>query len=129
MTKTIGRIIEQIICAKGLSFAEVGRRLGHSRNLVSNIVTRTSIDTDLLGRLGDVLDYDFFQHFLREDTIERLKMTHIVKKTKIVIELELTDEEMKEYKLYDRVVDELQNKYSDNVVADDLTEYGNGTNE
>lgn len=129
MAETIGKIIEQIICAKGLSMSEVSRRLGHSRNSVRDIVKRTSIDTDLLEKISEVLDYDFFQHFLREDTIERLKMTHNVKKTKVIVELELTDEEMEEYKLFNRVINELQDNYSNNIVAEKNINYGNSTNE
>lgn len=58
----------------GLSVVEFGRRINCTRENVYNIFDRKSIDTEMLEKIGSVLNYDFFQHFgSASETIKRLE--------------------------------------------------------
>ena len=50
-------------------FAE---RLGTVRQNVYKIFQKSSINTDQLGKIGEILDYDFFQHFRKDGNIDYL---------------------------------------------------------
>lgn len=125
----IGSLIEKKAREMGISVTQLAQKLETGRSNVYHIFTRDSIDTEMLSKVSEALEYDFFQLFLQKDTLERLKMTHNVKMTKVIVELELTDEEMEEYKLFNRVINELQDNYSNNIVAEKNINYGNSTNE
>ncbi|MEM0996209.1 MAG: helix-turn-helix transcriptional regulator [Bacteroidota bacterium] len=67
MSVHIGKRIEARLIELGMSKAEFGRRINTSRQNVSIILKRTSINTDLLEKVCQVLDYDFYEHFKRPD--------------------------------------------------------------
>ncbi len=58
----------------GIKPTEFGRRINKSRETVYNIFQRKSIDTSLLEKIGQVLEFDFFQYYtpLKKE-IEKLK--------------------------------------------------------
>lgn len=59
----IGQQIKSRVEQKGMSKAELSRRLNMSSTNVHKIFKRQSIDTGLLEKLGEVLDYNFFQFY------------------------------------------------------------------
>lgn len=67
MSVHIGKRIEARLIELGMTKAEFGRRILTSRQNVSLILQRSSIQVDLLERVCEVLDFDFFQHFKRPD--------------------------------------------------------------
>jgi transcriptional regulator with XRE-family HTH domain len=63
----IGEKIKEVTEARGISKAELGRRLNMTSTNVHKIFKRESIDTSLLKNLSNVLEHDFFTYF-RSDT-------------------------------------------------------------
>lgn len=94
MEKKIGQIIKEVVERKKIGATAFSRTIGVSRNNVYDIYERSSIDTELLKRIGQFLDYDFFQHFLEPETIEKIKFSEKVKPTRVLVELELNEDEM-----------------------------------
>lgn len=56
----IGKLIRARLEAVGMTKAEFARRIHTSRQNVNLILSRASVHTDLLYRISEVLDYDFF---------------------------------------------------------------------
>ncbi len=63
MVVPIGKIIKEITERKGMTKSELGRRLIMSPTNVHKIFKRETIDTGLLLKISDVLEYDFFSHY------------------------------------------------------------------
>ena len=59
----IGSLIERKIKEIGMTNSEFARRIKTSKQNVQDIFTRQSVDTKLLSRISDVLNYDFFEYF------------------------------------------------------------------
>lgn len=62
----IGKKIEEVVRFKNIPIVEFAKRVNTTRNNLYNIFRRESIDTDLLCKIGDILDYDFFLFLSRE---------------------------------------------------------------
>ena len=60
----IGKIIKEVTEKRGISKSELGRRLNMSPTNIHKIFKRDTIDTGLLQKLAEVLDYDFFMHYI-----------------------------------------------------------------
>jgi transcriptional regulator with XRE-family HTH domain len=58
--KTLGQMIDDRLKAIGMTKAEFGRRISTSRQNVSLILRKESMDTKLLQKISVVLDHDFF---------------------------------------------------------------------
>lgn len=104
MNKKIGEIIKERLEAENINVTKFATLIERERTNVYNIFKRESIDTDLLKKIGQVLNYDFFQHFIEPNTIEKIKYSNSSKKTKVLIELELTDDEIKNIDLEDKAL-------------------------
>lgn len=59
----IGKIIRAQLEAVGMGKSEFGRRLNTSPQNVFGIFKRDSIDTNLLKRIGEVLNHNFFSYY------------------------------------------------------------------
>jgi transcriptional regulator with XRE-family HTH domain len=57
----IGQQVKLILETKGISVTEFARRINKSRENVYSIFTRKSIETGLLSKISEVLEYDFFK--------------------------------------------------------------------
>jgi len=57
----IGQKIEEIVRLKRFPIVEFARKINTTRNNIYNIFSRESIDTELLRKIGEILEYDFFQ--------------------------------------------------------------------
>lgn len=122
MKKSIGEIIREKVKESGMTVVEFADRIGKDRTNVYDMYKRKSFDTMDLEKIGEVLDYDFFEHFLKEGTIERLKMKHRLDGVRVLVEIELTDEEKEGLQLGERVQAELDVMMGN--VAEPETQYG-----
>lgn len=59
----IGGKIKQLVKERGLTVSEFARRINTSRENVYGIYKRKTLDTGLLLKINQVLQYDFFQSF------------------------------------------------------------------
>ena len=57
----IGQQVKLVLETKGISITEFAKRINKSRENVYSIFTRKSIDTGLLSKISEVLEYDFFK--------------------------------------------------------------------
>ena len=57
----IGKLIKEELARQGRSITWLARQLGYSRQNAYKIFSRKWIYTDLLLKISDLLDYDFFQ--------------------------------------------------------------------
>ena len=63
----IGSIIKKVFDAKQITITEFANRINRERTTVYDIFQRKSIDTDLLLKISEVLDYDFLREvYLQE---------------------------------------------------------------
>lgn len=105
-TINIGEKIKQVIAEKGITKAELSRRLNVRPQSVDYLVSRKSVDTDMLYNISLALDYDFalLYSIKKEQTdCDTVKKTEIPIKTKVIVELELTPDEMKNLNILDRI--------------------------
>ena len=106
MQKIIGQLIEERVKAQKLGVTEFAKLIGTERSNVYDIFKRSSIDTDLLKKIGQVLHYDFFQELLEPETVEEIVLRHSLT-NRVYVELSLTEDEVKKLGLQDRVVKQL----------------------
>ena len=59
----IGHIITQLLELQGRTITWLGKLLGYSRQNIYKILNRPWIYTDMLLKISDLLDYDFFNCF------------------------------------------------------------------
>ncbi|MFM6946840.1 MAG: hypothetical protein ACKOWW_06855 [Flavobacteriales bacterium] len=59
----IGQEIKRVLDASDLSVTDFAKKINKSRGNVYSILTRSSIDTELLAVISSVLNYDFFLLF------------------------------------------------------------------
>src|SRR6187551_1391200 len=59
----IGQKIAEILVQRRMSRQELGRLIGISGSAATYLTTRESIDIKTLASIGQVLKYDFFQHY------------------------------------------------------------------
>jgi len=57
----IGQQIKIVIEQKGITITEFAKRINKSRENVYSIFTRKTIDTGLLTKISEVLEYDFYK--------------------------------------------------------------------
>lgn len=65
----IGKKIKARIEERGMSIAEVARRLNRTPQSIHQIFGRSSIDTETLQEFGDVLEFNFFALYIDKDTV------------------------------------------------------------
>ena len=85
----IGKMIKAIIEQKGMTASEFARRLSTSNQNAHDIFKRASIDTELLERIGKILDHDFFQYYVKPSPQFSLQKE---KKTRVFIEMEIDND-------------------------------------
>lgn len=111
MDKKIGQLIQERVKAVNMDVTAFAKAINKERSNVYDIFKRDSIDTDLLKKIGHVLDYDFFQHFIEEKTIQKLQTLDSTKKAKILVELEISEDEMMSIGFEEKVFKILNKKY------------------
>lgn len=94
MEKKIGQLIKWRLDMSPMSVTEFAKAINKERSNVYDIFKRDSIDTDLLKKIGHILNHDFFQHLLEPETIEKIRLSATVKKAKVLLEIEISEDEM-----------------------------------
>ncbi len=82
----IGTQIKSVLETKGISVTEFARRINKSRENIYSIFTRKSIDTSLLAKISEVLDYDFFRMYSSSYTIIEDKLQEVQEQNNILRE-------------------------------------------
>lgn len=57
----IGEEIKRVVEERNIKVVDLARRINTDRNNIYNIYRRRSIDTDLLSKISETLNYDFFK--------------------------------------------------------------------
>lgn len=80
----IGQEIKRVLDESDLSVTEFARKINKSRGNVYSILTRSSIDTELLAVISSVLKYDFFLLFSASYASVNQRMYDLEKENKRV---------------------------------------------
>lgn len=80
----IGQEIKRVLDESDLSVTEFARKINKSRGNVYSILTRSSIDTELLAVISSVLKYDFFLLFSSSYASVNQRMYDLEKENKRV---------------------------------------------
>ena len=107
MDKKIGQLIEERVKKSAFGVTDFAKRIGSERSNVYNIFKRDNIDIALLKKIGQVLEYDFFQDLLEPETVKEIVARNAVT-NKCYVELELTDTEMDKFGIKDKIVKKLK---------------------
>ena len=107
MDKIIGEIIRERFEASKMEAVEFARAINRERSNVYNIFKRDSIDTGLLKKIGQVLSHDFFVDLLEPETKKMLMMKKGIT-TKVLLEFELSDEEIQFLNIEHKIIKLLQ---------------------
>lgn len=90
----IGQKIKEVVKSKRINVVQMANDLGMERSNLYNIFERDSIDTDLLKKIGHYVEYDFFQDLLEPETIKKIAVNENIKKSKIYLEIDLSEDEI-----------------------------------
>lgn len=71
----IGQKIKNIVEKKGMAKTELARRMNMTSSNVHKIFTRKTIDTGLLIKLSEILEYDFFKYYPKYITEKETAIT------------------------------------------------------
>ena len=107
MDKKIGQIIEDRVRLQNMDVTEFAKKIGVERSNAYNIFKRESIDTNLLKKIGHVLNYDFFQDLLEEKTVEEIALKAKVNPSVVYVPVKLTEEEIETLGIKDKIIREL----------------------
>ncbi len=73
--QNIGKLIKEQVKEKGMSQAEFARLIGMARQNVAKLVfEKKSIDTDLLCKISEVLDCNFFDYYKSNYSDEKMEL-------------------------------------------------------
>lgn len=61
----IGKLIQQKVKTKGITVVDFARKINYSRRNAYAIFKNESINTSLLSKIGKVLEYDFFNDYIK----------------------------------------------------------------
>lgn len=73
MAESIGDVIREQVSKSSLSNKQITDKLNRSGNTIYNLYSKTSIDTDTLLALCEILDFDFFEFFYRSTFIKKFR--------------------------------------------------------
>jgi hypothetical protein len=109
MKRKIGQLIQEKVEAEKMEVTAFAKAINKERSNAYDIFKRDSIDTDLLKKIGQVLHYDFFQDLLEPETKKMLMAKKGITR-KILVELELSAEEIDILKIDKKIVIYEENK-------------------
>jgi hypothetical protein len=107
MEKKIGEIIKERFEASKMEATAFAKAINKERSNVYNIFKRDSIDTGLLKIIGHVLEHDFFEDLLEPETRMLMMKKGITKK--VLLEFELTEDEIKFLNIDNKIIETIQN--------------------
>ncbi len=91
----IGSIIRAKLEESPLSIAEFAERINRTRPTVYDIFLRKSIDTDLLIKISEVLDYNFLQEVYLEKQTEKKLSASLT--PRYIVGVEVSEQELHQY--------------------------------
>ncbi|MBL7909915.1 MAG: helix-turn-helix transcriptional regulator [Bacteroidia bacterium] len=68
----IGEIIKNLVKKKGISVTDFADKINYSRRNVYEIFDKKSIDTELLVKIGKILEQNLFLNYISEKDISEL---------------------------------------------------------
>lgn len=107
----IGEVISKIMSERKITKAELARRLEVRPQSIDYLLSRKSIDTDTLYNVSIALDFDFAVlysikgHQTNLDNNNETKCN--IKKAKVIVELELEEEDIRNLNLKKRITNAL----------------------
>ena len=107
MNKKIGQLIRERVDLQKMEITEFARLIGVERSNAYDIFKRESLDTKLLKKIGQVLDYDFFQDLLEEKTIQEIILKSKIESSVVYVPIKLTEEEINGLGIKERVIKDL----------------------
>ncbi|MDD2960610.1 MAG: helix-turn-helix transcriptional regulator [Muribaculaceae bacterium] len=101
----IGNEIKKVLNVKGIKKAQLARFIGVRPQSIDYLLTRKSIDTDTLFAVSQALDYDFSKLFTLTDNQTNCdkEISTKITNAKVVVEIELTRDDIKKLDLEKRV--------------------------
>lgn len=97
MNVNIGEEIKRVLESSEMTVTAFAKKINMERTNVYDIFKRSSIDTQLLNKIGQVLNYNFFELYV--------PLQHSKPKTvKILIELEVDPQEVLNLNLKDKIL-------------------------
>jgi transcriptional regulator with XRE-family HTH domain len=87
----IGKKIKARIEDAGMSVAEFARRLNRSSQSIYHVFNSQSIDTNLLAEISEVLNFNFFTYFVKEEGTEPKKEKK--RRISLLIDIEDSDQQ------------------------------------
>lgn len=73
MTNNFGPLIRKVVKLRGMTQLQLGDKINRTKQGVSSMFNRKTIEVDLLAQISDVLDYDFFAHLYESPNLKRFK--------------------------------------------------------
>lgn len=67
----VGKLIKMRLDQLGMTKAEFARRINKSPQNIHDILNRESVDTKLLVKMSEVLNYNFFKAFTNGNEVEK----------------------------------------------------------
>ncbi len=89
----IGEKIKEVLISKHIAVTEFAQKINTNRNNVYHIFKRKTIDTDLLVKISEILQFNFFIYFtegFENKTINKTEDIAILKKHILTLENEIT---------------------------------------
>lgn len=66
----LGEVIKKILKDRGITYASVARAMNTSRQNFQQILKKPDLDTRHMKKLSEILDFNLFTLFVREDDLE-----------------------------------------------------------
>jgi transcriptional regulator with XRE-family HTH domain len=110
----IGEVIRKVLIDRRISKAELARKIGVKPQSVDYLLKRKSIDTDMLYKVSVALEYEFASLFsIKKDQTDcdNVEDSDIqLSNAKIVVEVELSKEDILRLQLKERIAGKLEGK-------------------
>ena len=101
----IGEKINEVLCQKGISKAQLARLLGIKPQSVDYLLKRKSIDTDMMYNVSEILEYDFSELFrLNQTKCNQINFDINPEKTKILVEISVNKEDISKLNIRDKIL-------------------------
>jgi transcriptional regulator with XRE-family HTH domain len=72
----IGKRIKEELYRQNISVSDFAKKINKSRNVIYNIFERVSIDTELLNKIGKILNCDFFSLYSNQKEFQNNMVKH-----------------------------------------------------
>jgi transcriptional regulator with XRE-family HTH domain len=75
----IGKLIKERAKIRRLSQEMIGKKINTTKQNVGNIFRRKSIDTELLLKICEALEYNFFEHYYNEEPLKSMRNEELLR--------------------------------------------------